>query len=154
MAKQFLTRRAALLLAGATLLPMAARADERPRITVHRDPNCDCCTGWIEHLERAGFPVTRIETGELDKIKTQLGVPEELAACHTAEGGGYVFEGHVPAAAIVRLLAERPQARGLAVPGMPMGSPGMSGPPETYDVVLFGPQLKQTFARFRGEKGI
>ena len=118
------------------MTPLAALATERPRITVHRDPNCDCCTGWIEHLERSGFPVTRIETNELDKIKARLGVPEELAACHTAEGSGYVIEGHVPAAAIDRLLAERPKARGLAVPGMPLGSPGMSGPPEAYDVIL------------------
>jgi hypothetical protein len=80
-------------------------------------------------------------------------VPADLASCHTAEVQGYVVEGHVPAAAIRRLLAERPQAAGLAVPGMPVGSPGMEhGTPETYEVVLFGLQGRRTFARYRGDR--
>jgi hypothetical protein len=86
-------------------------------------------------------------------VKVRLGVPQALAACHTGEVAGYVIEGHVPAVAIKRLLSEKPQAKGLAVPGMPIGSPGMEVhgiEPETYEVVLFGPFGKRTFTRYRG----
>jgi hypothetical protein len=85
-------------------------------------------------------------------VKARLGVPADLAACHTAEVAGYVIEGHVPASAVRRFLAEKPNAKGLAVPGMPVGSPGMEIPgtePEEYEVVLFGPE-RRTYARFRG----
>jgi hypothetical protein len=150
-----LSRRAALtLLAGAAFIPTVAQTAERPRIVVHKDPNCGCCMGWADHLERAGFSVTRIDTPELDAVKKRLGVPYDLASCHTAEIDGYVIEGHVPAAAIKRLLSEKPTARGLAVPGMPAGSPGMDGPPETYEVVLFGPQGRRTFARYTGDREV
>src|SRR5262245_47301288 len=135
------TRRSAvLMIAGAAALPAAAAAaPAQPSITVHKDPNCGCCTGWAEHLRTTGFTVPAIDTAELDAIKTQLGVPGDLAACHTAQVADYVVEGHVPAAALKRLLAEKPQAAGLAVPGMPVGSPGMEGgTPEPYDVILFG----------------
>ena len=90
-------------------------------------------------------------------LKAELGVPRSLAACHTGEVAGYVVEGHVPADAVKRLLAERPQARGLAVPGMPVGSPGMEVEgvkPDTYDVVLFGPEVQRAFARFRGTQEV
>jgi hypothetical protein len=93
-----------------------------------------------------------IETSELNRVKVRLGVPQVLASCHTAEVAGYVIEGHVPAGAIKRLLAEKLQAR-LAVPGMPVGSPGMEvegTAPETYEVVPFGPAGQRTFARYRG----
>ena len=86
-------------------------------------------------------------------MKVRLGVPDDLASCHTAEVGGYVIEGHVPADAIKRLLAEKPQAKGLAVLGMPIGSPGMEVEgveDDTYDVVLFGPAGQKTFARYKG----
>ena len=117
------------------------------------DPGCGCCGAWVEHLRHAGFATTVVETRDLDAVKRRLGVPAELASCHTAEVQGYVVEGHVPAAAIRRLLTERPQAAGLAVPGMPAGSPGMEGgTPETYEVVLFGPQGHRTFARYRGDR--
>ncbi len=89
----------------------------------------------------AGFPVEVITSSDVDQVKLRLGVPDDLASCHTAEVSGYVVEGHVPADAVKRLLAEKPQARGLAVPGMPMGSPGMEvagKAPESYEVVLFG----------------
>ena len=89
----------------------------------------------------------------MDAIKDDMGVPQAVRSCHTAVVEGYVIEGHVPAAAIRRLLAEKPQARGLAVPGMPVGSPGMEidgTPPDTYDVVLFGPSGRRVFARFEG----
>jgi len=124
------TRRA--LLAGlarataATLLAGPAwAAGTLPRITVTRDPSCGCCGNWVTHVRAAGFPVTVIEAADLAPLKARLGVPGALSSCHTAEVGGYVVEGHVPAGAIRRLLAERPRATGLAVPGMPVGSPGM-----------------------------
>jgi hypothetical protein len=94
-----------------------------------------------------------VETAELNRVKARLGVPPSLAACHTAEVAGYVVEGHVPAGAIKRLLAERPDAKGLAVPGMPIGSQGMEvegAAPETYEVMLFGPAGQRPFARYRG----
>jgi hypothetical protein len=92
-------------------------------------------------------------SAELGRVKARLGVPVELASCHTAQFGRYVLEGHVPASAVRRFLAERPDAIGLAVPGMPVGSPGMEvpgTPPDTYDVVLFGAGFRRTFARYRG----
>jgi hypothetical protein len=125
----------------------------RPLAVIHKDPSCGCCGAWAQHLETAGFPVSLIETERLNPFKAQKGVPKDLWSCHTAEIGGYVIEGHVPAGAIDRLIAERPRATGLAVPGMPVGSPGMEVAgydPDTYDVVLFGPQGRHTFARYRG----
>ncbi len=90
-----------------------------------------------------------------DAVRTRLGVPEDLAACHTAEVAGYVIEGHVQAAALRRFLAEKPNATGLAVPGMPIGSPGMEGgTPEPYEVVLFGPAARRSYMRFVGEKAL
>lgn len=151
-----LTRRTALLMLGTVVaLPRPLLAAERPPVTVHKDPNCGCCGEWIAHLRRAGFSVTAVDTPRMHAVKTRLGVPAELQSCHTAELGSYVIEGHVPADAIDRLLAERPQARGLAVPGMPVGSPGMEGgAPETYEVVLFGPKEQRVFARYRGGDAI
>lgn len=151
---RFPTRRVILAAAaGAVLMPHLAAAEVLPKITVNRDPSCGCCGAWVTHLQAAGFPTEMVETTELNRIKARLGVPQTLAACHTAEVAGYVVEGHVPAAAIKRLLAEKPQARGLAVPGMPVRSPGMEvegTEPETYAVVLFGPASQRTFARYRG----
>ena len=148
-------RSAALLLAG---LPLAftfpAQAAAPAAITVHKDPNCGCCTGWVEHLKTSGFTARIIETSDLNSVKARLGVPKELAACHTAEVAGYVLEGHVPAEALTRLLAERPEAIGLAVPGMPFGSPGMGGTPQEYDVILFGAAARRTYMRFLGTKQV
>lgn len=124
-------------------------------ITVWKDPNCGCCGGWVDHLRRNGFVATVIETADVAAVKAERGVPAELASCHTAVIDGYVIEGHVPALAIVQLLAEKPAGRGLAVPGMPIGSPGMEGgKPETYDVMLFGDGAPKRFARFIGDKAI
>ena len=151
------TRRSAVVvIAAAAALPAAGIwAAEEQVITVHKDPNCGCCTGWVEHLRETGFTVQAIDTAELDAVKTRLGVPRDLAACHTAQVAGYVVEGHVPAAALKRLLAEKPSAAGLAVPGMPVGSPGMEGgAPEPYDVILFGPAGRRTYMRFLGDKAI
>jgi hypothetical protein len=121
------------------------------QIVVHKGPKCGCCSGWVRHLEKAGFVVTVIETADIDAVKKALRVPADLASCHTAEVDGYVLEGHVPAAAVRRLLEKRPTGVGLAVPGMPAGSPGMEvGVPDEYDVVLFGPSRRETFMHFVG----
>lgn len=147
------TRRTVLAAAGAALLAGPARGQGLPRIVVTKDPTCGCCAAWADHLRQAGFPVEVVESAEIGRVKVRLGVPASLASCHTAEVGPYVIEGHVPAAEIGRLLAERPAARGLAVPGMPVGSPGMEMEgmePDTYEVVLFGPSGQRTFARYRG----
>jgi hypothetical protein len=151
------TRRSMLGLISSVTVTLATgvRADTRPTITVSKDPNCECCTGWVEHLRRNGFIATVVETADLQAIKMRLGVPAELASCHTAEIAGYVIEGHVPAQAIRRLIAERPDALGLAVPGMPVGSPGMEGgTPEIYDVILFGKRPPMSFGRFIGDRPV
>lgn len=155
MTKNAIDRRRILLAGmGAIIFPLTSGAAALPPIVVHKDPNCGCCGGWVEHLVRNGFAPSVRNTAGLEAIKARLKVPAELASCHTAEVSGYVVEGHVPASAISRLLAERPAARGLAVPGMPAGSPGMGGAPEAYEVILFGPSGQQVFARFKGEQAI
>lgn len=112
-----------------------AVADE---LVVYKSPSCGCCQGWAGHLRSNGFRVTVKNVDDLDPIKASAGVPDALISCHTAMVGGYVIEGHVPAASIRRLLAERPDVRGLAVPGMPAGSPGMEGAgSEPYTVLAF-----------------
>jgi len=122
---------AALLLAG----PAAA---ENAEVKVYKTPTCGCCTKWIEHLEANGFSVEAQELPDLSFLKRSNGIPAQVASCHTAFVGGYVIEGHVPAPDITRLLKERPAVAGLAVPGMPIGSPGMEGPkPQRYDVLTF-----------------
>lgn len=134
-----MTRRGALLV----LAPAAAGAATRaaaaaPRVEVWRDPGCGCCGGWARHMRQAGFEVFVHDVGDLDAVKRANGVPEALRSCHTAVVEGYAIEGHVPAADVRRLLAERPRARGLAVPGMPPSAPGMDMPGTPYEVVLFG----------------
>ena len=109
-------------------------------VQVWKDPNCGCCHLWVEHLQASGFKVEVRDVGNTAARK-RLGMPEPLGSCHTATVGGYVIEGHVPAAEIHRLLKERPVALGLSVPGMPIGSPGMDGPEykgrkDAYDVLL------------------
>jgi hypothetical protein len=124
-------------------------------MVVTKDPSCGCCSGWVEHVRSAGFQVEVIESRDLAPLKVRLGIPTHLAACHTAEIGRYVLEGHVPAPAIERFLAERPAATGLAVPGMPVGSPGMEvsgSPDERYEVILFGPSGERVYARFHGHR--
>jgi hypothetical protein len=147
-----MTRRIALAIFAAGLVAPAYRASAQiPAIFVHKDPDCSCCAGWVRHLRAAGFAVTVEEATDLQAVRKRLGVPADLAACHTAEIAGYVLEGHVPAAAIRHLLEKRPAAVGLAVPGMPAGSPGMEGgTPRKYDVVLFGAAGRQPFMRFLG----
>lgn len=121
-----LPRRRALL--GLLALPLtSAAASAPPQVEVWKDPNCGCCNDWISHLRGNGFEVRVHDTGN-NAVRQQLGMPRELGSCHTARVAGYVIEGHVPAREIHRLLKEKPLAIGLAVPGMPVGSPGMDGP--------------------------
>jgi hypothetical protein len=155
-----LTRRSVLALcAYAAAMPVfdALAGPALPPMTVHKDPNCGCCGAWVEHLRQAGFTVTVSETAAMNKVKGRLGVRPELASCHTGEIAGYVVEGHVPAAAIERLLKEKPAAIGLAVPGMPIGSPGMEvegQEPETYEVLVFDAAGSRSFARYKGAAAI
>ncbi len=139
-------------LAAGLAMARQALAAGLPEVAVTKDPNCGCCEKWVAHMREAGFAVT-VSQGPVNPVKARLGVPRDLASCHTAQVGGYVIEGHVPAGAIKRLLAAKPKGIGLAVPGMPIGSPGMEiegKEPDTYEVVLFGAGGRSTFARYRG----
>jgi hypothetical protein len=129
----------ALLAATGFAAPAHVHAlDKGPVITVYRDPNCGCCKNWIAHLVKHGFQVVDKTTAEMSEIKSGLGVPDDLQSCHTGVVNGYVIEGHVPAPDITRFLKEKPRAAGLAVPGMPVGSPGMEGSrTDRYDVISF-----------------
>ena len=127
-------------LAGAATLAPSLMAQTRPKVEVWKDPDCGCCKDWVSHLEANGFQVSVHDSGNAE-ARTRLGVPDKLGSCHTGQVGGYALEGHVPARDIKRLLKERPKAVGLAVPGMPVGSPGMDGPEykgrkDPYDVLL------------------
>lgn len=109
-------------------------------IKVYKNAGCGCCKVWVQRLEAAGFETTVEDRDDLQELKKKLGVPDDLASCHTATVNRFVIEGHVPPADIKRLLAEKPAARGLSVPGMPVGSPGMEvegQPNEAYTVWLF-----------------
>jgi len=116
----------------------SARAAPAQTVIVYKNVACGCCGGWIEHMRANGFEVRVHEVADVTPHKQRLGVPMELASCHTAEVGGYAIEGHVPAADVRRLLSERPAAaRGLTVPGMVPGSPGMDGPRTAYTTLVF-----------------
>lgn len=140
------------LLAAATLAAGLAcgPASAGEEVTMYKDPNCGCCGKWAAHMRASGFAVKEIASREMGEIKRAAGVPPALGSCHTAKVGGYVVEGHVPAADVRRLLAERPPIVGIAAPGMPQGSPGMEGPhpAERYEVVSIGRDGSSTvFAR-------
>lgn len=110
-----------------------------PGLVVHKSPSCGCCSAWVEHIEKAGYPVQVVAQEDRNPLKLAVGVPAGKGSCHTAIVEGYFIEGHVPADDVARLLAERPDARGLTVPGMPVGSPGMevpSGEVQPYTVFL------------------
>lgn len=130
----------------AASLPRGAAAQQRPQpaqpalppMTVYKSATCGCCKLWVDHARGAGFTVRTIDTEDLPKVKAEMGVPANLQSCHTVVLANYIVEGHVPAADIKRMLAEKPAIRGLAVPGMPIGSPGMEqGPAQKYDVIAF-----------------
>jgi len=115
-----------------------ARATVPPTVTVNKSPLCGCCQFWVEYLEKNNFKVVVHDRDDMTPVKRRLEVPQNLASCHTATVDGYVIEGHVPAASITKLLKERPAVSGIAVPGMPIGSPGMEGPnPESYEVIAY-----------------
>ncbi|NII11045.1 DUF411 domain-containing protein [Oleiagrimonas sp. C23AA] len=122
------------LVLAALMVPALAMASSAE---VFRDPSCGCCGAWIHYLQSNGYTVVTHEDQPMAAVKARLGVPADAASCHTALIGGYVIEGHVPVEDIQRLLTEHPDARGLATPGMPMGSPGMEmGTPVRYEVLL------------------
>ena len=112
------------------------RTPKETKITVYKDPGCRCCKNWIDHLIKHGYSVDAKDTPALVEVKRTLGIPDALTSCHTAIVNGYLIEGHVAAADIARLLKEKPKVAGLAVPGMPMGSPGMEGPRKQHYQVL------------------
>jgi hypothetical protein len=131
-----------VLLSTVVLLALSGCRSEAqtPTVTVYKSPTCGCCVLWADHMTASGFTVESVDVASMDDVKARLGVPSTLESCHTAIVGDYVVEGHVPAEDVKRLLAEQPDAAGLAVPGMPIGSPGMEvegRPADSYDVFLF-----------------
>lgn len=158
------TRRHALHLlaaaAGMAALPALAAKPAKTPMEVWKDPNCGCCKDWIAIMEKSGFAVTVHDTGN-NAVRAKLGLPTNLGSCHTALVGGYLIEGHVPAADVHKLLKEKPKALGITVPGMPVGSPGMDGPEyggrkDPFDVLLVSKNLMSNgvstsvFTSYRG----
>ncbi|OUL98062.1 DUF411 domain-containing protein [Variovorax sp. JS1663] len=134
-------------------LPLLSLSPARAAVPVqvYKDPNCGCCTAWADHLRQAGFAVQITDSADLAVVRKRLGMPERFAGCHTAVVEGYVLEGHVPAAEVRKLLAMKPQAIGLSVPGMPVGSPGMEvgDRQDPYQVLLIDRGGKErVFARY------
>jgi hypothetical protein len=130
---------ASLISASAPATVESTLVGSKPHITVFKDPGCGCCKSWVDHLRKHGFDVTVRDTSDVGGAKRTGRVPEQLHSCHTAFVNGYVVEGHVPAADIQRLLREKPKVAGIAVPGMPAGSPGMEmgSRVDKYDVIAF-----------------
>lgn len=133
-------RRQWLAATAATMLAPAFANTPAIAVEVWKDPNCGCCQDWVDHMQANGFQVKVHDTGN-NAVRARLGLPHKLGSCHTALAEGYVVEGHVPASDVRALLQQKPQALGLAVPGMPVGSPGMDGPVygnrrDPYDVLL------------------
>ena len=120
-------------------------------ITVYRSPTCGCCGQWIEHLKAHAFVVSDILTNDMDQVKERFGVSPELASCHTARIDGYFIEGHVPAKDIIRLLTEKPDVKGLTVPGMPRGTPGMEmgAVRDDFNVYAVGQEAVEVFNAYR-----
>jgi hypothetical protein len=133
--RTFLSASAALAVLATTRASAAT-----PKIVIHRDPGCGCCTKWAALARKAGYSVTIVDSPNRALLQQRVSLPEALGSCHTALAGGYAFEGHVPIEDVRRVLKERPRIRGLAVPGMPMGSPGMEtgdGSRQAYKVMAF-----------------
>lgn len=122
------------------MAPAATSVASLPTMTIYKSPSCGCCKNWVEHVKQEGFAVEVHDLDDMAEIKNEAGVPADARSCHTAIVAGYTIEGHVPAATIKRLLDEKPKVAGLAVPGMPVGSPGMEVPgqaPDKYDVLAY-----------------
>lgn len=136
--RRFAITAAAVLMLAASV---GGRAQSRPAVVeVYKSPTCGCCSKWVDHLRSHGFEVRATNTEKVDELKAKHGIPRQARSCHTALVGGYVVEGHVPAADVQRLLKERPQVVGIAVPGMPIGSPGMEVAgvkPHAFNVISF-----------------
>ena len=152
MMRNRITRSAALLFVLTAAAPLAAQtapavpagkkaaatAPKAVTATVYLTPTCGCCSKWVEHLEAAKIAVKREVTADLEAVPARTRVPSQLRSCHTAVIGDYLVEGHVPVDVIQKMLKEKPKIAGIAVPGMPMGSPGMEGPnPRPYSIVAF-----------------
>lgn len=140
----------AAVLAASAIASTALAEEQAGQIEVFKSPWCGCCTAWVHHLERNGYSAIVHDVEDLSAIKQMAGVPRDQRSCHTAMIDGYVIEGHVPASAIDRLLAERPEIHGLTVPGMPQGSPGMEGPnPVPFTVFSIGSDVdSEAFMEF------
>ena len=141
-----------VVMSSLSLLSLKVHAQSKIPIEVWKSPTCGCCKDWITHLEDNGFAVTRYDTGN-NRVRARVGMPQKYGSCHTAVVEGYVIEGHVPAQDIHKLLAARPTAIGLSVPGMPVGSPGMDGPQykgrqDPYDVLLILGDDHQVFSSY------
>jgi len=142
--RDFLTRVTGLAAVGLTVrqvsLHALAAAGTEPEITIYKSQSCGCCGKWLEHIKANKFRTVVHDREDMDEVKDWLGVPKGVRSCHTGQVGGYLIEGHVPASDIRAMLAKKPKIAGLAVPGMPSGTPGMAAPgakPEPYDVVSF-----------------
>jgi len=121
------------------LVLLAPQQSAAADVVVYKSPTCGCCGKWVKHMQDAGFSVDVENRRDLALIKRELGVPTSMQSCHTAKVGDYIVEGHVPADLVMRMLEEKPDIKGLAVPGMPMGSPGMEGPrQDPYNVMAIG----------------
>lgn len=130
----------AALFAGIVIVQLTSFAQQKPVVSVFKSPTCGCCSLWVDHMKANGFDVKVQDVEDIAAVKEKLGVAPEISSCHTSQVGGYVIEGHVPAVVVQRLLKERPKVAGLAVPGMPAGSPGMevpSGLKQPYAILTF-----------------
>lgn len=144
----------ALIAVGAASFDPRGGDPEPDTVVVYKSPTCNCCSKWVEHLRQAGLKVEVHNENAMNPLKARLGVPQNLASCHTAIVNGYVIEGHVPATDIERLLVEKPTAKGLAVPGMPIGSPGMEQGDrrDLYEVLLFQTEGQTTVFAQHGDQ--
>jgi len=146
--RQFLLQATALLACGPALT--LAESTAAPLMQVYKSPTCGCCGKWVEHMRKAGFVVETHDVQDVVAYKHQYGVPAELFTCHTAVVDGYIVEGHVPAEDVLKMLRERPEIKGIGVPGMPIGSPGMEGPdPDDYRTFAFTADSSYVFAIHR-----
>lgn len=149
-----ISRRKCLIYLGVAAAPlMTGPARATGLMTMHKNATCGCCSKWAARMREAGFTVEEVIEADMSALKSRLGVPKAMQSCHTARIDGYVVEGHVPADAIHRMLAERPGFVGVAAPGMPAGSPGMEGgEAEVYPLYLFNADNSREFGKWRGTK--